>query len=56
MGKRYCVRKMDLFALTTPKVADNLSISEADKLQKELQSKIIKETGSEIPIFFVSPI
>lgn len=52
----YCIRKMDLFALTTPKVAENLTKEDADKLQKQMQTKSIEETGCEVPIFFVSEV
>ena len=52
----YCVRKHDLFALTYPKVAENLTKDDADKLQKEMQTKSIEQTGCEVPIFFVSEV
>ena len=50
----YCVRKHDLFALTYPKVAENLTKDDADKLQKEMQTKSIEQTGCEVPIFLPS--
>jgi hypothetical protein len=52
----YCIRKMDLFGLITPKVAENLTKEAADKLKTEMQSKSFEETGCVFPMFFVSEI
>lgn len=52
----YCVRKHDLFALTYPKVAENLSKEEAERIKNEMQNKSIEETGCHVPIFFVSEV
>lgn len=52
----YCVRKHDLFALTTPKVAENLSKDEAERIKNEMQTKSIEECGCPVPVFFVSEV
>ena len=52
----YCVRKHDLFALTYPKVAENLSKDEAERIKNEMQTKSIAETGCQLPVFFVSEV
>lgn len=52
----YCVRKHDLFALTTPKVAENLSKEGAERIKNEMQTKSISESGCPVPIFFVSEV
>jgi hypothetical protein len=45
----YCVRKHDLFALTYPKVAENLSKEEAERIKNEMQTKSIAESGCPVP-------
>ena len=52
----YCVRKHDLLALAFPKVAENLSKSEAENLKNKMQAKSIAECGCSVTIFFVSEI
>ena len=52
----YCVRKKDLFSLTTPKVAENLSKKEAEIIKNKMQTKSISENNCPLPIFFVSKI
>jgi hypothetical protein len=52
----YCVRKHDLFALTYPKVAENLSKEEAERIKNEMQTKSIAENGCPVPVFFVSEV
>jgi len=52
----YCVRKHDLFALTYPKVAENLSKDEAERIKNEMQTKSIVESGCPVPVFFVSEV
>ena len=52
----YCVRKHDLFALTYPKVAENLSKEEAERIKNEMQTKSIAESGCPVPVFFVSEV
>lgn len=52
----YCVRKHDLFALTYPKVAENLSKDEAERIKSEMQTKSIAESGCPVPVFFVSEV
>jgi len=52
----YCVRKHDLFALTYPKVAENLSKDEAERIKNEMQIKSIAESGCPVPVFFVSEV
>ena len=52
----YCVRKHDLFALTYPKVAENLSKEEAERIKNEMQTKSIEESGCLVPVFFVSEV
>lgn len=52
----YCVRKHDLFALTYPKVAENLSKDEAERIKNEMQTKSIAESGCPVPVFFVSEV
>ena len=52
----YCVRKHDLFALTYPKVADNLSKEEAERIKNEMQTKSIVESGCTVPVLFVSEV
>jgi hypothetical protein len=52
----YCVRKHDLFALTYPKVAENLSKDEAERIKNEMQTKSIAESGCPAPVFFVSEV
>jgi hypothetical protein len=52
----YCVRKHDLFALTYPKVAENLSKEEAERIKNEMQTKSISESGCPVPVFFVSEV
>lgn len=54
MHGNYCIRKMDLFALTTTKVAENLTKEAADKLQQKMQTLSIDETGCHVPIFFIT--
>lgn len=53
---QYCVRKHDLCALTYPKVAENLSKDEAERIKNEMQEKSIRETGCAMPVFFVSEV
>jgi len=52
----YCVRKHDLFALNYPKVAENLSKEEAERIKNEMQTKSISESGCPVPVFFVSEV
>ena len=52
----YCVRKHDLFALTYPKVAENLTKEEAERIKNEMQTKSIEERGCPVPVFFVSEV
>ena len=52
----YCVRKHDLFALTYPKVAENLSKEEAERIKNEMQTKSIAESGCPVPVFFVCEV
>ena len=52
----YCVRKSDLFALTTPKVAENLTKKDAERIKNEMQTKSIEERGCPVPVFFVSEV
>lgn len=52
----YCVRKHDLFALTYPKVAENLSKEDAEKIKNEMQTKSISENGCPVPVFFLSEV
>ena len=52
----YCVRKHDLFALTYPIVAENLSKEEAERIKNEMQTNSISESGCPVPVFFVSEV
>jgi hypothetical protein len=52
----YCVRRCDLFALTYPKVAENLTKHEAERIKTEMQTKSIAECGCPVPLFFVSEV
>lgn len=52
----YFVRKHDLFSLTYPKVAENLTKEEAERIKNEMQTKSIFESGCQVPVFFVSEV